>query len=193
MTGSILTIQSEVGFVEDGKLIVERGGKLIVDGGVLTNVIEDILWQGIELWGTKNATQNPIDQGWVRIINGGTIENAIVGIKTCKISVDPTEGEVVDLNYTGGIVQATDAVFRNNRFAVRFHDYRYSSASYFDDCDFVLNDNYICEDDPGYFVRMNSMHGIDFTYCRFMNESSNDCYGKVFMVLIPVSGWKGNV
>ena len=177
-TGSTLTIKSEVGFVPDGKLIVERGGKLILDGGVLTNVIEDMPWKGIELWGTASATQNPIDQGWVEIINEGMIENALVGIKTCKMDEDQNEGDEINYDFTGGIVQASEAVFRNNRFAVIFYDYSSTSASYFDDCDFVLNDNYIGEYDPGYFVRLNSMHGIDFTYCRFKNESSNNCYGK---------------
>ncbi|MEZ5195270.1 MAG: T9SS type A sorting domain-containing protein [Bacteroidales bacterium] len=176
-SGSKMIVEGEIGFVEGSKLIVERGGYLVIDGGTLSGCCNK-MWKGIEQWGTASATQNPVDQGWVEIINGGTIENALVGIKTCKISVDPTEGEVVDLNYTGGIVQASEAVFRNNRFAVIFYDYSSSSASYFDDCDFVLNDNYICEDDPGYFVRLNSMHGIDFTYCRFLNESSNNCYGK---------------
>lgn len=36
--GGILTIQSTVRFDSIAKLIVKRGGKLIVDGGALTNL-----------------------------------------------------------------------------------------------------------------------------------------------------------
>lgn len=175
--GSTLTIQSEVRFVEGGKLVVERGGKLVIDGGTLTSV-SDAMWRGIELWGTASASQNAIDQGWVQMINEGMIENASVGIRTCKIDNDITDGEEIDFNYTGGIIQASNATFRNNRLAVIFYDYGFTSFSNFSDCDFILNDSYFGVNEPGYFVKLNSMKDVDFAYCRFKNESSNDCFGK---------------
>ena len=88
-----------------------------------------------------------------------------------------TEGEEINYNYTGGILQATDANFVNNQISVIFYDYNFPSQSNFSDCDFIVNENYNGEFNPGYFIKMYSMNGIDFTYCRFKNESNNNCYG----------------
>ena len=51
-SGKTLTIKNgaAVYFHENSKIIVERGGHLIIDGGTLTNGCEG-LWKGIEVWG----------------------------------------------------------------------------------------------------------------------------------------------
>jgi len=65
---------------EDGKIIVEPGAKLVIDGGIITNGCE-MPWQGIEVWGNPSLSQIPANQGWLEIINGGTIENAEVAVR----------------------------------------------------------------------------------------------------------------
>ena len=55
--GAVLTIESTVRFAPDAKLIVKRGGKLIIDGGVLTNLNSNSLWPGIEVWGRSDKSQ----------------------------------------------------------------------------------------------------------------------------------------
>ncbi|MCD4684089.1 MAG: right-handed parallel beta-helix repeat-containing protein [Bacteroidales bacterium] len=169
-----LIVKSDTYLNKDAKIVVQRGGELMIDGGGL---IGSCMWQGIELWGNASLDQSSYEQGLVKILNGGKIENTEVAIKTCKIIEDPDGGEV-DYDYTGGIVQATGATFRNNHLAVVLYDYEFPSQSNFSDCDFIVNDSYNGENDPDYFIKMFSMNNVDFTYCRFTNESSEACYGK---------------
>ncbi|MCD4696716.1 MAG: right-handed parallel beta-helix repeat-containing protein, partial [Bacteroidales bacterium] len=172
--GAMLTIKCTVEVDSDTKIIVKRGGKLIIDGGTITP--SGGMWPGIEVWGTATASQNPVDQGWVQVINGGTIEKADIGIQTIKIESNGSEG-TMDYSYTGGIVQATDAVFKNNKIAVQFYDYGNISVSYFTDCDFITDNYYPNAAGPDYFIKMNEVHGIGFTGCNFINQSNDDCSG----------------
>ncbi|MDP3014126.1 MAG: hypothetical protein Q8M92_07795, partial [Candidatus Subteraquimicrobiales bacterium] len=79
--GAVLIIKSKVYLSENVRFIVKRSGKLIIDGGHLTNAC-GLFWHGIEVWGNSNQRQLVTQQGWVRIINGGTIENSNMGIYT---------------------------------------------------------------------------------------------------------------
>ncbi|MBK8344812.1 MAG: hypothetical protein IPL12_16920 [Bacteroidetes bacterium] len=45
----------------NGKIIVENGGALIVDGGTINNHCD--FWQGIEVWGKGNSVAHPISVG----------------------------------------------------------------------------------------------------------------------------------
>ena len=65
-SGNTLTVQCEVQFVPDAKIIVEPGAKLIIDGGKLTNDnYYRTFWQGIEVWGNHNLPQTETNQGVV--------------------------------------------------------------------------------------------------------------------------------
>lgn len=159
--GGTLIIEGKVAMPEGSKIIVERGAELIIDGGTLTNAC-DGLWKGIELWGTSYQPQTQPYQGVVRVINGGTIENAEIGILTIKVEDPPPpgDGEVVNMYYTGGIVIAEDAVFRNNETAVKFYRYTQSSVSYFRECEFVTDDYLLSDAEPGYFIDMRDIASI---------------------------------
>jgi len=170
-----LTITGKLLMMPQAKLIVERGGKLVIDGGKVTSQ-DTILWEGIEVWGTASASQNPVEQGWVRVINDGVIENAKIGINAIKIDSQGGK-EDYNYNYTGGIVEAKSADFINNEIAIRFYDYDNNSASSFFDCNFIVNDDYLSDDGPHYFIYFHNTHGIDITWCKFLNNSSNNCYG----------------
>ncbi|MBC8487044.1 MAG: metallophosphoesterase [Bacteroidetes bacterium] len=159
--GSTLTITSEVGFVENGKIIIERGGKLILDGGTVTNAC-DGLWKGVELWGTYNQSQSYTYQGAVEIINEGTIENAEIGIQTIKMSDIPPPGEATpDYTYTGGMVLADGGIFKNNRTAVKFWPYNHtSSLSFFRNCQFITDNELLQGTDPDNFIEMLDISGV---------------------------------
>ncbi|NOX48771.1 MAG: T9SS type A sorting domain-containing protein [Chlorobi bacterium] len=172
--GATLEIKNTLEVGNNTKIIVKRGGKLIVDGGTITT--QNGMWPGIEVWGTASSAQNTVDQGWIKIINGGLVENADVGVRTIKVVVDETK-TYFDYDYTGGIVQAVGAMFKNNRIAIYFYDYGQNSQSGFTDCDFITDIFYPDAPGPDYFVRMNGVHGIGFTYCRFMNSSNVECNG----------------
>ncbi len=139
-TGNVYTIYGTVEMAADCKIIVERGAKLIIDGGTITKACPDF-WPGIELWGNSNAAQDTINQGWVIIKNGGTIEYAKTGIETVRID---SLGKK-DLSYAGGVVQADNAVFYDNTTSVSLLPYPKSYAyfpilnneSYFKKCSFV--------------------------------------------------------
>jgi hypothetical protein len=60
--GVTLTITGEVYFSPLAKLIVERGARLVLDGGTLGTSCND-LWQGVEVWGAYNLPQNILNQG----------------------------------------------------------------------------------------------------------------------------------
>ncbi|MFU8845083.1 MAG: metallophosphoesterase family protein, partial [Bacteroidales bacterium] len=157
-SGSTLTITSEVGFVENGKVIVEQGGKLELDGGLLTSVKEDEFWYGIEVWGDPSSNQNPVDQGWVKIQNGGTIINSRQGVVASLLEEDPTDGDLTpNPAYAGGIIQASDAHFINNQTAIQFYDYPHTSVSYFNNCEFKLDWNYFGTVEPENYMVIDNM------------------------------------
>jgi len=172
--GKTLTITGEVNFMENADIVVERGGKLIVDGGLLTNYSCSGLWPGIELWGHAGKGQTYNYQGTVEIINGGTIENAICAINTIRYAVpDGGENEAPDYAYTGGMVLADGGIFKNNNTAVKFWRYTYStSASFFRDCQFITDDNLLDEADPDIFIEIKDISGIDIAGSSFMDTRS---------------------
>jgi len=172
--GGTLIIEGRVAMPEGAKIIVERGGKLIIDGGTITNACSG-LWKGIELRGTASAGQNPTDQGWVQVINGGTVENAEYAIRTIRADDDINgDGEILDLAYTGGIIHATDAHFINNQTAVKFYSYSHSSYSSFTDCEFLTDDYYIGDTYPECFMNITRMWSIPITNCDFKNEAEGN-------------------
>ncbi len=64
----------------DGKIIVEPGATLIVDGGTIKNAHPE-MWAGIEVWGNTAQHQyahsgGQYHQGRAIFKNGAVIENA---------------------------------------------------------------------------------------------------------------------
>ncbi len=176
--GAKLTINCEVRMPINGKIIVERGAQLIIDGGVITTAWDNSLWKGIQVHGYYFASQQiPGDQGKVILKNGALIENAYEGIITIK---KDNNGNV-DWNYTGGIIQAQNTTFRNCRKAVAFLSYRnfhpitgatLNNLSYFRNCVFEttqqLNDPNANIDDH---VSLYDVQGIRFLGCDFSNTA----------------------
>jgi hypothetical protein len=174
-SGSTLTITNTVSFVSNAKIIVERGAKLVLNGGILT--CNEGMWQGIEVWGTASAYQNPVDQGWVQIINDGTIENAVCGIRAVKMdnSIPPPGGDdLPNYTYTGGIIQASDAHFINNQTAVQFYNYSHNSVSYFVNSEFKVDENYFGTTEPENYMVVDNMTGVRVTFCEFLNEKTEE-------------------
>ncbi|MBP5557006.1 MAG: hypothetical protein J6X65_04795, partial [Bacteroidales bacterium] len=100
----------------EARIIVRPGGKLVVNGGTLTNACDGEMWQGIFVEGNTNLRQGALAQGSV-ILTNATIENSRDAICTRKAGSDPY------IEHAGGIIQATNTLFRNNRRSVEFLRY----------------------------------------------------------------------
>ncbi|MBX2909234.1 MAG: T9SS type A sorting domain-containing protein [Chitinophagales bacterium] len=84
MQGASLKITCKLRMPDNSKIIVEPGGKLIIDRGTITSACHG-LWQGIEVWGNSSQHQytysgNQLYQGFVELKNGAVIENAATAI-----------------------------------------------------------------------------------------------------------------
>ena len=172
-SGSTLTVETlAIEFSEEGRVIVEPGGKLILDRGKLTSLVEcGNMWGGVSVLGDRNAPQDPSIQGFLQLKNNALIENADEAITLA--------GEVnggIDFSSIGGIVRARDSIFRNNGRVAQFLSYGSSgninSISSFERCIFEttrpLNDP---TKTSYYFVTMWDIDGVEFVDNIFRNTA----------------------
>lgn len=156
------------------KIIVKQGGKLIIDGGTISAYCSS-LWKGIEVWGSSTQRQLSTLQGTISIINNGSISYADIAITTCKKDAAGS----IDWTTTGGIVQCTGALFRNNNRAVEFLSYQNKDAlgnpinniSYFTNCTFETISSLPGNVLPYAFITMHDVNGISVNYCNFRNTA----------------------
>ena len=146
-SGATLTLSCVLHMPPNSKIIVERGGKLIIDGATITNTCNCNRWQGIEVHGKSNIAHNTLfgtnnvenltvadyenlnldanGPGVVILKNDAIIENGGSAITTKK------RASGGDSNYYGGIVYAENSTFANNRRAVEFMRYAPQNYSQF--------------------------------------------------------------
>jgi subtilisin family serine protease len=169
---SILTIQSNVKLSKHSAIIIEPGGKLIIESGKLTS-LDNLPWQGIQVWGHRDSTQYTIPgqtcpQGKLILKNGAIIENAITAVDLWNPN---------DYTSTGGIVLAEDAIFRNNTRAVHALNYRnfnpynpnteVDNLSYFKNCTFEITPDYLAVETFYKHADLSKVKGIRFSGCDF--------------------------
>lgn len=182
--GNTLTITAVIRMATGTNIIVEPGATLIVDGGTLTSSCND-LWQGIEVWGNHNLPQNAANQGRLIVKNNALIENAENAVTVWKPG---------DWATTGGIVQATNSTFRNNKRSIEFlayqnlqtNGYIAPNLSYFKNCTFETNDDILLSDTQGnqnmftmYKVNGVGIFGCDFIYNRTVSAYT-DLKGAIY-------------
>ncbi|MCK9401389.1 MAG: T9SS type A sorting domain-containing protein [Bacteroidales bacterium] len=151
----------------EAKIVVERGGTLVLDNCTLTSACND-LWWGVEVQGDSRYPQTGNYQGKVIMQNYAVIEKARKAI-FCGRNI---EYDNPDRVYTGGIVDATDARFFNNRYGVMFWYYPFSNISTFTRCKFQTTENLADDSSPEYFMTLVQVDGIQIKGCDF--EFSND-------------------
>jgi hypothetical protein len=177
-------------FGPNAKLIVKRGGKLVLDNAIFTSTEDicnpSIMWQGIELWGNKDESQYISGaQGKVVLENGAVIENALNAIRTIKSlgDIDGDGNEDYDWAYTGGIVQANNAIFRNNKNGIWLGSYHnshpfteapMSNVGYIKNCTFETTSEYIDISNPPYeFIGLYDVDGISIYGNTFRNTNTD--------------------
>ena len=165
-SGGRLITDDSLLFRRNARIIVRPGGKLVVDGGVLTSACDGEMWQGIVVEGHAIQPQSPTNQGVVELKNGAVIENAVLGLDV----------------KSGGIVTAEDATFRNCSTSVSFVPYAaaqlhggiINNASHFLQCHFLTDGgNHFPEHGIGSNTHLHlwGVNGIGIKGCTFANTT----------------------
>lgn len=155
-SGTTVEITCTVEMGQNKKIIVERGGKLIVNGGKITGLCGN-QWQGIIVEGNASGSQTLA--GKVELKNGAIIENAKNGVSMNPVHLGWPQVQ----GYWGGLVEATDATFIDCDRGVEFMKYginNFVDASYFNNCDFT---------DCNHGITSWSNNGVTVTDCNFTN------------------------
>ncbi len=172
LSSATLTITNIIRLSSQSKIVVHPGAKLIVDGGILTNLCPNSMWPGIEVWGNSAAHQYPdasghYAQGYVELKNGAVIENAECALALWRPNHWGT---------TGGIVHADNATFRNCAKAVHALHYTNHSPingselpynSRFRNCTFAIDEDYLGTSTFYKHIDLDEVNGIGFTGCDF--------------------------
>lgn len=168
-----LTITCKVRMPHYSNIIVEPGGKLVIDGGTITSDLPNDLWRGIMVQGVSTANQDGGAQGVVEMVHGATIENALEGIVA-------GDDRVNDYSKSGGIVKISNAVFHNNVRSIAFWSYKnfttwpsyreLPNRSFIQVAKFLIDDN--ISKRPYAQVSLWEVSGIKIEGCSFLNDMS---------------------
>lgn len=176
-----LIIKCGVGMTKGAGIIVYPGGQLVIDGGLVTN-ISGQCWDGIYLYGNPNLAQltaNPynsgalLNQGVLRIKNGGTISQAKIGVRNYYSG----------WSNSGGVILAQNANFKNNIMDVDFKgDYfpnttPINNASWFYGCNFATTSTIGLNFAPTTHVNIYKTNGVVFKGCTFQYTVSSSSSG----------------
>jgi hypothetical protein len=185
VSGGTLNLTCNLTMSPTGKIIVEDGGKLNVDGGKITSVCD--LWDGIEVWGNRNQGQGNVSttgQGLATFKNSAEVSNAQTVVTTIK--TDPIT-DIWDWNKTGGIIQAENSSFINNIRSFQFlsyHNFRTgypsqyrNNISYIHNCIFNVTNNLIYPYKHHYAdITMYDVQGISIKGNTFTNTAPSSIY-----------------
>jgi hypothetical protein len=130
-SGAVFTINNSlVEFADtrrvgvETKIIVEKGGKLVLNNSTLSSLsslssCDKAFWDGIHVEGTASVAQSNANQGYV-VMNGGTIKNARYGITTRAVDQN---GNTDYTKTGGGVIQVKDANFIDCYVGIEFEKY----------------------------------------------------------------------
>lgn len=173
-SGACLTISAYVAFAPETRFIVNRGGKLIIDGGHLTKACPE-LWNGLEVFGQDTSQLMESYFGVVIVKNKALIENAKIGIANYCTVGDTTN------EYNGGIIRAEFSTFLNYEIDIQLapfvnswqgHEIPYSAR--IKKCNFLTTDSFYPDYVPLSHIDMQDVFGVMLFGCVFRNESGFD-------------------
>lgn len=179
ITGANTVIEfadSRVRLNDGTRIEVEAGGRLIVDGAMLTSLqnCPNSIWSGIVVHGIPTENQDWLQggynvQGLCRLQNNATISNAEDAIRLWN---------PFKWNAAGGIVQAKNANFINNSRSVEFISYHnfnnqnqeINNVSSFIGCRFENDRMFGNNLYPRHMVTMWDVFGVTYRGCEFINS-----------------------
>lgn len=175
------------------QLIVQPGGRLVMDAGATLSALNGAcpasMWDGVQVRGNYFLGQSPsTNQGHVRMGSGATIEHARTGLLAAWGDPGDPLGAIIKES-TGGLIQATDAVFRNNRYDVVFRPFEnrtsqgtvIANRSSFTRCQFITQGDLNNADlHPKDHVAMAAVRGVQFRGCTFTNSIVGSTYDLPF-------------
>ncbi len=157
-------------------IVVEPGGLLeVVNNAHLTSVITDCgtsaMWDGIKVLGQGNN----VGAGTVKLLNGATISNALIGVQTSAKGIE-VSSPYTGHSQTGGIVQGEGATFRNNVIDVLFGsqqilDNTPDSPNHFRHCHFVTDSELNDANYPRWHIVAVIASRITISSCTFQCSS----------------------
>jgi hypothetical protein len=158
-------INTKIWISPDVEIRVNQGGTLELGSSAILTTVCNELWQGIIVYGSEDS-QNPLNQGKIVLLGDGDqnpiIENAVCAIKTEKCSNFPE---------SGGIINAHNAIFRNNRTAISLMAYSGSiESTLFQECSFEADSVLIDNSLPEQLVLLTGLSNsncVQFEGCTF--------------------------
>lgn len=173
--GVTLTVTCLVEMVPQARIVVEPGGRLLINGGRLTIAEHaDTFWKGVEVKGNSTVSQIPLsNQGYLLMTNGAVIEKAEVGVSLFGTDED---GNLIAQS-EGGIVRGYSSTIRDCKRQVWMRKYKnmyngieYPNRSKFQNTDFLLTVDYNPEAAYPDMVRLEGVKDIQFTSCEFQYQ-----------------------
>lgn len=166
--GAEVNLNQNTIVLNDNKIIVKSnegslpGAKLALNASTLTTNA-NTTWNGIEVWGDKNASQMPdiygkYYQGFLEVKNLSLIENALDGIELWKPA---------DYTKTGGIIKAYNSTFRNNAKPIHALLYPKFYSAEFVRCSFEITETYHGSATFYKHIDLNQVKGFRFIGCHF--------------------------
>ena len=159
-SGVTLTVlNTDVLLSSSSYFLIHPRGRLIIDGGTLTNACPDQMWQGISISGDNTLYAMPN----VEVKNGGKIENAITGIHATN----------------GGSISTRNAQFVNNAVAIQIDPVTSTQANtnVYEHTQFIINDNFLGAPlDFEAHIKLSVSSGIALLGCTLVNNATLKSY-----------------
>lgn len=161
----------------NARIIIERGGRLRLKRVNISCANNNAFsWQGIEVWGDPDATQDMSLQGWLEMANSN-----LSGANIAVCAGRKTSSDEPDNKYGGGVIIAENTSFQQNHVDVFFTPYRdynrnpttlqikayapYPNKSCFTRCQFETNGSSIQLKQA--CVILKHTEGVQFKGCKF--------------------------
>jgi hypothetical protein len=182
-TGATLTITCRVYMPFYSNIIVEKGAKLIIDGGTISSDRNNTMWYGISVLGQQHIAQDVAGaQGIIEMKNGATITDAMHAI-----TLGNAVGGAYPTASSGGIARIVGSRFINNRNSIHFMDYEnkpvWPAGSIKPNRSYITNTLFLLDDDyktnlsfikgPQAQIAASGVRGIQILGCNFDNQMSS--------------------